>query len=452
MPTIQPSLFDSEHPLPSSASSYVVCAGGCGRPIRFIDACDTPEGGMCDRCFDDLYTQCEDCGKLLRYDNFGDCDNLQVGPDRRRRCNDCDRAIFFHCRYCGRTMHRENNEVCTDPNDSTKEFCHDCWNILWFTCTTCNNIFAGCRVFYAPNRRDCYCEECFSREFFRCASCGGSFNRADICGWEDDPYCEDCYGHADVWKVQPWGDRASKFIRVGSKRCYGVELETRCCNNYKNLQRKITWGCVYECSTPGREFVSPILQGDEGFDEIREMCRFAADNDWSVDDSCGTHIHLDACDLSSEELLQVAYSYRRTYPLWKRFVGIRRSNNSMCGSPQYRSIDVRNSEHFEDFVEARDRFEFLNWRSYLKHGSVEIRLYKGTLNSREICNWIAIHTRFIDAVKDLTYAEIDEKLGATTKRNWRGLNEIISDVKLLDYWRRKASRLGYELEVLEGGE
>jgi hypothetical protein len=124
----------------------------------------------------------------------------------------------------------------------------------------------------------------------------------------------------------------------------------------------------------------------------------------------------------------------------------------MCGSPQYSASDIREAEHVEDFVEGRDRFEYVNLRSYLSHGSIEIRAYRGSLSTREICNWVALHARFVDAVKDLTYDEIDVALGAITRRNWVGLVNLIGDPDLLDYWRRKARQHGYPLPALWNGE
>jgi hypothetical protein len=198
--------------------------------------------------------------------------------------------------------------------------------------------------------------------------------------------------------------------------------------------------------------ISPILQGDEGFAEIREICAFAERKAWTLDASCGLHVHIDARDLSSQELLQIAYAYRKSYPLWKRFVSRRRSDYSMCGSPQYSPADVRAAEHFEDFAESRDRFEFVNWRSFLRHGSIEVRIYRGSLNAREVCNWVALHARFIDAVKDLTFDEIDNVLGGITRKNWRGLVELVGDPKLLDYWRRIAARHKNTLPALWDGD
>jgi hypothetical protein len=182
------------------------------------------------------------------------------------------------------------------------------------------------------------------------------------------------------------------------------------------------------------------------------MCDYARNHDWHVNSSCGLHVHIDARDLSSDQALQVAYAYRRSYPLWKKFVGRDRATNSMCGSPQYSARDIRDTEHIEDFAESRDRFEFVNWRSYLRHGSIEIRMYRGSLRAREVCNWVILHACFVDAVKDMTFDEIDEVIGATTRKNWIGLVNLIGNPNLLDYWCRKAREHGTELPLLWNGE
>lgn len=446
--TVQRGLFGGVIP---NSSSTPTCAGGCGSLANDTWVL-TPEGVMCRRCIADLYTKCVDCGKMLRYDNWGECDDLRVGPDDRERCCSCDSNAFSTCARCARRTAREGGDVRTNPDLSSEEFCPRCWDSFWFSCATCDEVFSRQVALFSPDRNSCHCEECFEQLYFLCSGCRASFNRADMRGWDGDPFCANCYGNADVWKSQPWSGAVEGFERVGSKRCYGVELETERCDDYRRLQAHTQWGCVYECSTPGREFVSPILQGDGGFNEIRAICDLAARHAWTVNRSCGLHVHIDARDLSSDQMLQVVYAYRRSYPLWKKFVDRRRSENSMCGSPQYSAADVRGAEHIEDFAESRDRFEFVNWRAYLRHGSVEIRLYHGSLKAREICNWVALHARFVDAVKGLTFDEIDARIGGITRTNWRGLVELIGDPDLLDYWRRIAGKVGNTLPALWLGD
>lgn len=426
------------------------CVGGCDRQLTRADLHPTPEGLLCDRCLADLYTMCDDCGRMLRFDDWGECADLREGPDGVDRCVECHNNRFSHCNYCGRLTLRDSGRVYHHPDNPAEEYCRSCWEANWFECTGCGGTY---------HRRDCHmgvdtplCLDCFDQDYVHCSHCGNAIVRGEHRGWEGDPYCEHCYGRADTWKVQPWSGRATSFGRVGSERRFGVELETETCDGWRELHGDTEWGCVYECSTPGKEFVSPILQGDEGFAEVRDFCRIAERRDWTVDRSCGLHIHLDLSGDSSDECLRIAYAYRKTYPMWKKFVTSRRGSNSMCGSPQYSSADIRTCEHIEDFAEARDRFEFVNWRSFIRHGSFEVRLYDGTLNAREVCNWIALHARFMDRVKGMTYNEIDERFGAITRKNWAGLCAVIEDTDLLDYWRRKAYRHGNELPALWDGQ
>lgn len=447
--TVQRDLFGGP-PLPAPATAGV-CAGGCERELPDSELSDTPTGRMCERCIEDLYAKCADCDKLLRYDEWGECDDLRVGPDDKHRCVDCDATAFSICCRCGCRTPRDG-DVRTHPVDPSREYCASCWGSRWFTCPGCDEVTTQRSAYSSPGGSTLLCEDCFEASYFRCPCCGNSHPRADALGWDGDPYCENCYGRADVWKVQPWSGHAITFDRIGSERCFGVELETSRSHNHTELHGKTEWGCVYECSTPGRELISPILQGDEGLAEIREICSYASDHDWRIDSSCGLHVHIDARDLSSDQALQIAYAYRRSYPLWKKFVGRRRADNSMCGSPQYNAADIKDIEHIEDFVESRDRFEFVNWRSYLRHSSIEIRMYRGSLRGREICNWVALHARFVDAVKDMTFDEIDVAIGAITRKNWVGLVNLIGDPDLLDYWRRKAHEHGTDLPALWNGE
>jgi len=448
MPTEYQLTFTGESQRPIVGPDEVeTCAGGCGWELSRCELTDTPDGPMCANCISDLYVTCADCGRYLRFDEFGECDDLRESPDHVDRCRECFERIYSRCHWCGRLTRRDSGSVRVSPNGGDEEYCRDCWQMHWFECEECG-VIAHSNDRHVGRDDENLCESCFNVKYVHCSHCGCAMRHGDYRGWEGDPYCERCYGRADTWKVQPWSIKATSFDRVGSTRCYGVEIETECCDDWRSLHGNTEWGCVYECSTPGKEFVSPILQGDEGFDNIGAFCRHASERGWSVDRSCGLHIHLDLSGDSSEECLRMAYAYRRTYPLWKKFVANHRASNSMCGSPQYTCADIRASEHIEDFAEARDRFEFANWRAYIRHGSFEVRLFEGTLNSRAICNWIALHARFMDAVKTLSYDEIDAKFGAITRKNWAGLCSVISDTNLLDYWRRKASRSGYDLPAL----
>ena len=448
MPTtteLQRDLFDGE-PLPAAhdPTATSVCVGGCGREETLTQMFHEPDRGyVCRRCHDDQYVTCSDCSAVVRLNRHRESSGIVGGPDGLVRCRACHESVYQVCAQCGRTTSRTDDDCHTHPIDNTP-VCNRCWHDYWFTCVVCEEIHER-RDSMCSDSDELLCGECFEEIYVVCGQCHTAIIRGEHSGWAGDPFCERCFGRAETWKTQPWSGEPGTFDKIGSKRRFGVELETCDCGGYTHLHGKTEWGCVHECSTPGKEFVSPILRGDNGFAAIRDFCDIADEKGWDVNSSCGLHIHLDISEDSSEECLRIAYAYRKTYTLWKKFVTSNRGDNSMCGSPQYTCDDIRASEHIEDFAESRDRFEFVNWRAYLRHGSFEVRLYGGSLNAREICNWVAIHARFMDAVKSMTYDELDEKLGGNIRRHWPALCEMLDDTDLLDYWRRKAGNRGTEL-------
>ncbi len=392
--------------------------------------------------------RCRRCGRRVPVNEFGEGEFTVLGSN----CI-CFNCLHNRCASCGAPA-TEDSPLREAPEGTRvrtqtaqDRFCSTCFDNHWATCNDCGRIAS--RYDFVGNSESSVCHDCFNSNYTTCRACSRLILRedchpADIV--EGYVFCSNCQDQADVWRVKPWKGEAKSFDNIGSTRKFGVEIETHQCRNYRRLNGATEWGCVYECSTDGREFISPVLQGDEGLDEVHSFLSLTDDWGWTVNNRCGLHIHLDLSEETSEECLRIAYAYRKTYSLWKAFVTSNRRTNNMCGSPQYDIRDITRCEHIEDFAEARDRFEFVNWRSYLKQNSFEVRIYQGTLNPREICNWIKLHARFIDRVKKLDYAELHEILKGGRYRAWKALRELIDDENLMDYWLRKASRVGVNLE------
>jgi hypothetical protein len=189
------------------------------------------------------------------------------------------------------------------------------------------------------------------------------------------------------------------------------------------------------------EFVSPILQGDQGLAEIKTFCRRARELNWRVNRYCGYHVHFDMTNETWQSLRSIAYAYYKTFQLWSKFVSDARSNNPMCGKPDYNDSSIKQiacNEDWDYFVGARDRFEFVNWRAYLVHSTLEVRSHDATLKVSAICKWIKIHSRFIDGVKDLTLDEIDILFNGDIEFQFRSLEMLIGS-DLADYYAERAA-------------
>jgi hypothetical protein len=195
------------------------------------------------------------------------------------------------------------------------------------------------------------------------------------------------------------------------------------------------------------EFISPILYGDEGLEEIKDLCE--SGRGWRINGSCGYHAHFDVTYENWESLRSVAYAYYKTYSLWCSFVGDSRCCNRMCASPNYSIddiLDIHNAEDWDYFVAHRDRFEFINWRAYLVHSTLEVRLHDASLDAEEICNWVKCHARFIDFVSSCSLNDLKDLLSCSLTGQFEVLSDIIGK-ELSEYYGARAARLAKPVKI-----
>jgi hypothetical protein len=242
------------------------------------------------------------------------------------------------------------------------------------------------------------------------------------------------------------------YQRVGSKRKYGVEIETSSCATHGQLRGRTNFGNKYDPTVSGREFDSPILYGDEGFDHIDEFLAFAERYYWEVNTRCGCHTHYDMRDESDTSLYRIAYAYKMTYPLWRRCVSRHRRGSSYCHASEYTLNDIERAvdrgDEFSDFAENRERYDYVNLYAYGDHVTFENRLLEGTLDAGDICTWIAVNCRFMDRVKNLSFGEQRDMFATPRGRSnparaqFGALVNLIDDAELTDWVADRARRVG----------
>jgi hypothetical protein len=195
------------------------------------------------------------------------------------------------------------------------------------------------------------------------------------------------------------------------------------------------FGCKTDPSVGGREFDSPILYGDAGFEEIEALLDYAADHDWSADRYCGCHTHYDMRDETNKELFRIAYAYAKTHAFWSACVSISRANSSYCGYPSYTCYDVRSGsergDEFRSFCGDYDRYDYVNLGAYYTFKTLEVRLLEGTVDAKTICNWIAIHARFMDYVRNHSFDDLDLILSGDRRHVLSALADIVGDDDLM---------------------
>lgn len=253
----------------------------------------------------------------------------------------------------------------------------------------------------------------------------------------------------DTWRPKPFDVACASYERIGSKRKFGVEIETSHCADYCSLNGRTKFGAKCDCTVSGMEFDSPILYGDEGLTYIEEFLAYGDDHSWSAGTECGCHTHYDMRDESRDQFLSIAYAYRKTQLLWEKFVPFYRRDASYSHRPGWNLSDFRHCversgrHEIGDWISRVDceRYEMVNFTAYHDHRTIEVRSLEGTVDPETICNWIAVNCRFIDGVRDMSYAEIDDLFGDDADSYFEGLSTLIGDDDLIDWLRGRAVRL-----------
>jgi len=323
-------------------------------------------------------------------------------------------------------------------------YCPECFDRRFFNCTICEAMGRHNYMHTDPNGAP-LCSICFNTYFIVCSDCGNTISNDEAQTIFNEVYYPECARRVNEWPEKDFPMENLHFDTIPSRRGYGVELETSTCEGFQELNGNTIWGCHKDVSIEGMEFVSPVLYGDEGFTEIAKFCKFARRKGFRVNRNCGYHVHFDMRNETEDSLKAIAYAYAITYPLWCALVPNNRSDNAYCGGLDYNPEEIL-KEDWEYFVGKRDRFEYINWRAYLVHGSMEIRLYQGTLDATEICNWIKTHAIFIDTVKNMSFNEIKAMFSDNVYQLFKALTNIIGN-DLADYWAEKAHSHGKNIRI-----
>ena len=315
--------------------------------------------------------------------------------------------------------------------------CPDCWAEQQPQCSCCGNPIDG--EIYPSNYGDC-CQHCFEDILAPCSLCGIRLLPIDFYTTRSGQFvCRHCTAHHRNWEPKDFEPTEVTYNEIPSERTFGVEFETSCCEDYSLLYDSIQLGCKDDPSICGKEFITAPLYGDQGLQVIRDFCKLAKDNEWRTDNQCGLHIHLGLLHESVNEMQQIALAYFLTYDYWTTIVEARRSTNAMCHRPTWPIQNILNIDTQEDldyFVTSRDRFEFVNWRSYLVHGTLEIRGMHGSLDAEETCNWVKAHLKFLEYAKSKTLSELLISLGASRNNRFTTMKQILGS-DLIDFYSQK---------------
>lgn len=206
-------------------------------------------------------------------------------------------------------------------------------------------------------------------------------------------------------------------VAIGRNRRYGIELELIAPEgvNTGTVQHALIAAGILgwdvrgdgSLSYRGMEVVSPVLQGDEGREQIRKVTKVLRDLGLKPDRSCGFHAHFEIRDLTVDQIKSVVRGWRNQQTLVDGLVSPSRRtpmNAYYCrplGSGDMAAIErcqtlsdmqtVFGTRHYVD-----ERYRTMNLASYGRYGTVEIRQHQGTCDAEKILTWLDLGFAVID--------------------------------------------------------
>jgi hypothetical protein len=175
------------------------------------------------------------------------------------------------------------------------------------------------------------------------------------------------------------------------------DAEVNCHSEHYNHSGRPHWKIVTDGSLGdyirGAEIVSPVLNGQAGFDEVQRVCAAALAAGCKVNKKCGLHVHLGARGLSGQFFRNLIRLYRSHEGAIDSCLAPSRraSLNPYCRSLtalSAQTIAAVTGEPSAAHGVAANRYQKINFQSYWRHGTVEFRQHQGTVEGQKVINWI----------------------------------------------------------------
>lgn len=355
--------------------------------------------------------QCADCSTEIDNEDFYNSDNKHI-------CESCYED-YFMCDGCNETYH---NDDLNSGGDCY--YCNDCYNDRYYSCDDCDTAVRNDTTSTVRNSRGweiTVCESC-SCDYYYCDVCNESVHEDNYHG---NDMCNDCYddrhgdddddGSVDIINRYDYKPRPT-FFKVSDKDdvYLGIELEVERGNSdvrHERMAEMIEQDFLYFKNDGslhnGFEIVthpmtiSYIKQNKNVWADILNELRSNKYRSYDTS-TCGMHIHIS----------KNAFTTWHLYRFMKFFV----DNSDFVTKISQRKIEnldrwaaltddpsESNKEFTDDVLMYKAKKKRGNDKRYLavnlrNEKSVEIRIFRGTLNDSSFFKNI----EFVQALYDYT--------------------------------------------------
>jgi hypothetical protein len=197
---------------------------------------------------------------------------------------------------------------------------------------------------------------------------------------------------------------------------YGIELELICPSEFYNrvedamqALKKVDVtgdGSIRDTgyNHSGMELRIGVL-GFQGMErKISKVCKILNDNDCTVNNSCGFHLHMSNKRFQSHKYIKrIIHTWLAIEDVMVSLQPRSRLNNSYClrllarhiAGDSLENLPVKKSALIEK-LGGINRYHTLNLASLALHGTIENRLHSATLDKNKIMSWVKLQRAFFD--------------------------------------------------------
>jgi hypothetical protein len=169
-------------------------------------------------------------------------------------------------------------------------------------------------------------------------------------------------------------------------------------------------GSIRTRNGEGAEFVSPVLKGQSGLDQVRAICDAFEALGITVNKSCGFHVHVGGFRADLDFFKAITKLYARFEPAIDQLHPLSRRANNFCkglrNGARDGSIDSAASLDQVIYHATGEpsgsfgrRYYKLNLAAFLKHSTVEFRQHAGTVDATKAVSWIIICLKMVRAAQ-----------------------------------------------------
>ncbi len=361
--------------------------------------------------------------------------------------SDCCTCVV--CSHCHRRLAESPDVFEQRRAELICDFCGTCKSCC--ACPYCSACRANANGYYC---RHCLCGRCCCR----CTLCAGCCGRLRVPQFRcfrcaSCAACCSCHNLCFVPPPDPLVFHAAQAIDCetnGSPRYLAAEIEIAATTQQKFLPvreaiEKWQGAIVYDGSLPetGFEINTAPASGDLYLAQVKEICAALAAAEARITPACGLHVHVDARDFDFYGIRRLVRLYAAMETaLFEMVPPERRANRYCipCGAVFAQTVmrgripkdavkkSVVQAVYKADLndaqidrlkqnkyirgvaigVTAEARYYALNLHSWFFRGTVECRLFNGTVDAQEIGAWGMLWARILDRVAVSTDEEIDE--------------------------------------------